>query len=101
MQIQRQSEGGKWSNEDRVEMFIAKAIELNPQAIELLEAGKDVRWDKNYWYAKIRMARPVVEKPAKMQEWVQCDCGDVVLSHLVMNASRGTSCPDCYDAMSN
>lgn len=32
---------------------------------------------------------------------VVCDCGHTVAANLVMNASRGTSCPDCYDRMSD
>jgi len=32
---------------------------------------------------------------------VRCSCGHMVNSNLVMNASRGTACPDCYDQMSD
>ena len=31
---------------------------------------------------------------------VMCSCGHQAISSRVMNASRGTSCPDCYDRMS-
>lgn len=34
-------------------------------------------------------------------ELVRCDCGHSVPQTLIMNASRGTSCPDCYDRMSD
>ena len=32
---------------------------------------------------------------------VRCDCGHVVPRAWVMSASLGTSCPDCYDRMSD
>ena len=32
---------------------------------------------------------------------VLCDCGHAVAAILVMTTSRGTSCPDCYDEMSD
>ena len=39
------------------------------------------------------------EAPAP--ELVKCVCGHRVPRSLVMNASMGTSCPDCYDRMSD
>jgi len=33
-------------------------------------------------------------------EMVPCSCGHTVPRSDVMNASLGTSCPDCYDRMS-
>jgi len=44
-------------------------------------------------------ARLVAPRPAAPM--VRCDCGHSVVPVLVMNASRGTSCPDCYDRMSD
>lgn len=32
---------------------------------------------------------------------VKCSCGHTVEASLVMHASLGTSCPDCYDDMSD
>ena len=32
---------------------------------------------------------------------VRCDCGHDVPRRMVMNASMGTSCPRCYDRMSD
>ena len=37
----------------------------------------------------------------KTVETVRCDCGHTVARNLVMSTSRGTSCPDCYDRMSD
>jgi hypothetical protein len=31
---------------------------------------------------------------------VKCSCGHTVSSTMVMSASMGSSCPDCYDRMS-
>jgi hypothetical protein len=31
---------------------------------------------------------------------VKCACGHTVSQHLVMSTGRGSSCPDCYDRMS-
>lgn len=33
--------------------------------------------------------------------FVRASCGHLVRSNLIMNANFGTSCPDCYDRMSN
>jgi len=40
---------------------------------------------------------PVVAAAPVMKK---CSCGHVVDAHLVMSTSSGTSCPDCYDRMS-
>lgn len=45
-----------------------------------------------------RKARLAARPPVEM---VRCACGHTIPKHLVMSASRGTSCPDCYDRMSD
>lgn len=69
---------------------------------EMLQNGVKVTWcdSPNYYYdhstgyiRRKRAPRPV--------QLVECDCGHRVERALVMNASRGTSCPDCYDRMSD
>lgn len=40
-------------------------------------------------------------QPAPKGKLVKCGCGHTVPSYLVMNASMGTACPDCYDDMSD
>lgn len=50
-----------------------------------------------------RVAQMIREARAKQEatrQMVRCDCGHTVPRNLVMSASRGTSCPDCYDSMS-
>ena len=34
------------------------------------------------------------------QTTVTCDCGHTVAANLVMTTANGTSCPNCYDKMS-
>jgi hypothetical protein len=69
---------------------------------ELIAAGTAVAYQKgpNYYYThgeyKIRKYR----KPAPKPEMVKCDCGHSVPRGLVMSASLGSSCPNCYDRMS-
>jgi len=67
-----------------------------------LDGGERVAWcdSPNYAYdhgvGYIRRKR--MGQPAQL---VRCNCGHSVERTLVMNASLGTSCPDCYDRMSD
>jgi hypothetical protein len=67
-----------------------------------LERGEHVAWcdSPNYYYdhgvGYIRRKR--IERPVQL---VRCSCGHEVEPALVMNASLGTSCPDCYDRLSD
>ena len=36
-----------------------------------------------------------------LPEMVECDCGHECGAAMVMSASLGTSCPDCYDTLSD
>lgn len=40
-------------------------------------------------------------QPVTTTRMVKCACGHTVLASWVMRASRGSSCPDCYDDMSD
>lgn len=68
----------------------------------LLLDGKNVdyRESSNYYYdhslGYIRRKRQ-----ARAVKLVRCACGHSVEQSQVMSASLGTSCPDCYDRMSN
>jgi len=42
----------------------------------------------------------ILLKP-KATEMVECDCGHECGAAMVMSASVGTSCPDCYDTLSD
>jgi hypothetical protein len=72
------------------------------EIVAILESGKAVKWcqSPNFYYdhsygviGRKRTAPPV--------EMVQCDCGHTVAVGQRMMASLGTSCPDCYDRMSD
>ena len=72
------------------------------EIVTILESGKSVKWcqSPNYYYdhsygviGRKRTAPPV--------EMVSCGCGHSVPAGQRMNASMGTSCPDCYDMTSD
>jgi len=102
------SMGINWETptQNKLEQAIAQAIEIEQKTreeiITMLESGQPVRWCKspNFCYDHsfgiIRMKR--TPKPIDM---VLCDCGHEVARVHVMRASLGTSCPDCYDRMSD
>jgi hypothetical protein len=48
---------------------------------------------------QLQPAPPV--EPVAAPVLVRCDCGHEIPAGLVMRASRGTACPDCYDDMSD
>ena len=68
------------------------------QVVAALESGKSLRYG-NDWYEQIRLAPAPVATPAPVA-LVRCSCGHSVSRAQVMNASTGTSCPRCYDRMS-
>ena len=49
----------------------------------------------------LRVSEAAVAKTVAVQvSMVKCSCGHTVSSTMVMSASMGTACPDCYDRMS-
>ncbi len=40
---------------------------------------------------------PATVSPRRVVRLVRCDCGHEVPAELVMSASLGSTCPDCYD----
>ena len=40
------------------------------------------------------------DEAAPLVETVECSCGHTIPRSQVMNASLGSSCPDCYDRLS-
>lgn len=65
-----------------------------------LDSGIELRNHREDWYSKCRQ-KPAPRPPQKPAEMVTCSCGHTVPKILVMSASLGTSCPDCYDRLSN
>jgi len=103
MKIQYQLSNGMWVDcEDRTEEFLVCCEEQSgldrAALLAELQAGKTVRNHRDDWYSKCR-AKPA-PRPAPVVEMVKCSCGHSVPRGLVMSASLGTSCPDCYDRMS-
>lgn len=115
MEIQRQLSNGSWINveTDQVdgyldavlgrESWFAPRVNREPmstreQVLDFLASGKSIYFGDD-WYSEIRV-KPAPRQPKQVIE-VQCDCGHTVAKNLVMNASLGTSCPDCYDRMSD
>lgn len=96
----------KTPTQDDLEKAIVGAMEIEgktqEEIISLLESGKAVRWCKspNFYYDH---SYGVIgrRKTAKPIETAMCDCGHAVPVGQRMRASLGTSCPDCYDQMSN
>lgn len=53
-------------------------------------------------YKAAKTANPSPKKTdASQPVMLKCSCGHTIAKHLVMSASMGTSCPDCYDRMSD
>jgi len=68
----------------------------------LLLTGKAVEWQDspNYYYDH---SKGVIrrKRSAPQVKLIDCACGHSVPQVLVMTSSQGTTCPDCYDRMSN
>lgn len=63
-------------------------------------------WARHEVWRSIQEAARTIDAQSKSAQtvtvpaMVKCSCGHTVPSVQVMNASNGTSCPDCYDRMS-
>lgn len=112
MKLQRQLSNGTWIDEKRTEYFISMVLEVEPrmaafekrqklttssEVIAYLATGKQLRYDTD-WYANIRNADAIKAKQSHEFKPVLCDCGHSTTNP--MTASFGSSCPDCYDKMS-
>lgn len=66
---------------------------------EIVQYGTD--WD-NQIRARSAVGARLAAQPAPTPvPLVQCDCGHLIAAASVMNASRGSACPDCYDRLSD
>ena len=98
--LQYQQSTGMWvdcTDEKTTEQYLKlceRATGKSRQEIlSALEAGKKVRYDPEDWYSYCRY-KPL--RQLKAVEMVKCDyCGRSVPAAAI-NASLGTSCPDCY-----
>ncbi len=122
MKLHRQLENTRWIDcSDRTDYFIGEVVKLGvydfklrerafptrDEIIARLKHGETLKFDNEYWYAEIRdedaHAQLIAQRAAnrKPVEMKKCSCGHTVPISQVMSASLGTSCPDCYDRMSN
>lgn len=91
---------------EEVEKAIGGAIKIEglsrDEIVTMLEAGETIRWcqSPNFCYDH-SYGKLVTKQQTTTPSVVRCDCGHEIESRLVMNASLGTSCPDCYDRMSD
>lgn len=91
---------------DTLSLAIAGAVERSGKPVEeikrMLADGEATEWcdSPNYYYDH---SKGIIRRKRKASAvaLVACDCGHRVPRSQVMSASRGTSCPDCYDRMSN
>ena len=67
------------------------------EVVTALLAGKVLRNAGEDWYCVCRMEP--APRTASVVELVTCSCGHTIPRGSVMNASLGTSCPDCYDSL--
>ncbi len=83
---------------------VAEALTGNPNASAGGLMGGVLRFtwaDVERVATLVRANRERHEARRAAVEMVRCDCGHTVPRNLVMSTSRGSSCPDCYDLMSN
>lgn len=128
VKLQRQLSNGNWVDDDRVEKFLDMVLAREPwyaqydnkrepmttrqQVIDFLATGKTIYYDTD-WYAQIRDGEVYERLQAEAKQrrannqnfsnagWLM-DCGHRVhFKAERMQASLGTSCPDCYDRMSD
>jgi hypothetical protein len=101
--LQRQLPNGNWIDcIDRAAEFISMAASFahlsEADTVVDLDSGKSLRYGTD-WSERIRREpAPVTAAPAPVL--VRCSCGHSVPRAQMMNASLGTSCPRCYDRMS-
>ena len=101
--LQIMNAAGRYTDcNDRADEFLVRCSdftgknreEINQNLLngEIMSIGTD-------WYNRIRFEpKPIKHQPVIT---VKCSCGHTVPKSQVMSASLGTSCPDCYDEMSD
>ena len=119
MRLQYQLSNGSWIDcKDRTDEFFARILANKQRTKEgfglmteddvrsVLDRGQELRNHPADWYSvcrdgeaveRIMAARRATAPPVQM---VKCSCGHTIRRESIMNASLGSSCPDCYDKMS-
>jgi hypothetical protein len=101
---------------DEIESAIVQAIALEQwdkttntmknrtreEITNALNAGREISFapTANYYYTHDMKRIRIQPEPIPAPVMVKCSCGHSVPRGSVMSASTGTSCPDCYDRMS-
>ena len=118
LSLQYQAQQYWFDASDREDYFLGKAL-VHAAALAARGRGPDLTLENIRtqlaagvviatgldWDARIR-SRTALERqrntatPGQVMK-VRCDCGHTVPVGTVMNASRGSACPDCYDQMSD
>ena len=107
--LQHMLSTGEWIDiaPDYVDCYIQRCVDhgrldSREAVLAALEAGREVRNDPADWYSYCRFKpKPVVAPSRPCPAPIMCDCGHAVSAAVVMQASMGTTCPDCYDRMSD
>ena len=76
---------GAWGHAMRIAYDAKQPITIGELAIEITAAND-------------RLTAALAKRNIRR---VKCDCGHTCESNLVMSASLGSSCPKCYDRLSN
>jgi len=128
MRLQHQLSNGAWRDcGEKTEGYLADCQEWNgpdetgnltyrheatrdatrDEILAALADGHSVRNDRDDWYSVCRdgaavealtAARRIAQPLVEMR---RCACGHTVPARSVMSTSRGSSCPECYDRMSD
>ena len=78
----------------------AVSATASPEEAMAFAALRDAYEDLKEKVESFMPRAPKFKPSAIAEELVQCKCGHSVPRYLVMVASLGTCCPDCYDRMS-
>lgn len=86
---------GKWS--------ASAAYSSDParQEANAIHASRQAGYFAEKTAAPSETPAPVATTESATVEMKKCSCGHTIPKHLVMSASLGSSCPDCYDKMSD
>jgi hypothetical protein len=72
------------------------------ELIAKMETGREIVFGEtaNYYYTHDMKRIRIQPAPVAAPIMKKCSCGHTIPASQVMSASTGSSCPDCYDRMS-
>ena len=91
---------------EQMDNAIRLAAALRETTVEIiweqLLGGKTIPFEQepNYYYTHGYKTIRLCPAPRPAPKLVKCSCGHSVPAGLVMSASMGSSCSECYDRMS-